>query len=124
MATQATRKARGAETQRIVANAWKLDGWAYVEPIGAGAPGRDLTGTPGVGVEIKARADLDLTGWLRQTTRNAGLDVPVLIVRPNGYGPTTVDDWPGITTHGWIRRLLRMAGYGEPYGPQDPGLTR
>ncbi|HEX8627080.1 MAG TPA: hypothetical protein VF755_02785 [Catenuloplanes sp.] len=110
---------RGAETQRIVAAAWKADGWPYAEPVGAGAPGRDMTGTPGIGAEIKARRDLDLTGWLRQTTCNARADVPVLIVRPDGYGPATVDDWPAIVPHGALRRLLRLAGYGEPLTTTD-----
>ncbi|WP_203903462.1 hypothetical protein [Virgisporangium aliadipatigenens] len=108
------RKRRGAATQRIAADAWKADGWPYAEPVGAGIPGRDLTGTPGIGIEVKARRDLDLTGWLRQAVRNADADIPVLLVRPDRYGPATVDQWPAIVPHAVLRRLLRAAGYGTP----------
>lgn len=120
MALARSRKVRGAETQRIGARYWQLGGFPHSEPIGAGAPGCDLTGTPGVGVEFKARADLDLTGWLRQTIRNAGLLVPVLVVRPNGYGPEQVGSWPFVTTHAWGLRLLREAGYGDPMPGEVP----
>ena len=115
MTTSTTRRRRGAETQRIVAETWRGDGWPYAEPVGAGAPGRDLTGTPGIAVEIKGRRDLDLTAFLRQAKSHCrDGEVPVCVVRPDGYGPATVDDWPVILPHSVLRRLLRRAGYGEP----------
>lgn len=110
----ATRKRRGADTQRVVAAAWRADGWPSAEPVGAGASGRDLTGTPGVAIEVKARAGFDPQAWLRQATRNAGADIPAVVLRPNGAGPATVDGWPVIMSHAVFRALLRAAGYGEP----------
>src|SRR5688572_15126478 len=116
MATATTRKRRGADTQRVVAEAWRADGWPYAEPVGAGAAGRDLTGTPGVAIEIKARAGFDPMAWLRQASRNAGPDIPAVVLRPNGAGPATVDDWPVIMSHGAFRALLRAAGLPGAYG--------
>lgn len=114
-ATMSTRKRRGADTQRVVAAAWQADGWPYAEPVGAGATGRDITGTPGIALEIKARAGFDPLAWLRQAIRNAkGHDIPAVVLRPNGAGPATVDEWPVIIPHKIFRALLRAAGYGDP----------
>lgn len=118
MATVTTRKRRGADTQRVVAAAWRADGWPYAEAVGSGAAGRDLTGTPGVAVEVKARAGFSPLAWLRQATRNAGPDIPAVVLRPDGAGPATVDDWPVIMSHGQFRALLRAAGYPRPYPEQ------
>lgn len=109
MATVASRRARGAQTERIVAASWQADGWPHAEVMRG--PGPDLTGTPGVAVEVKARRGLDLLAWMRQAASRPG--VPVLIVRPDGAGPATVDDWPAVVPHGVLRRLLREAGYGD-----------
>jgi hypothetical protein len=108
----ATRKRRGAETQRVVADAFKQAGWLYAEPVGAGAPGRDLTGVPGVACEIKSRRSYDPIAWLKQAVRNAGGDLPAVIHRPDGYGPATVDEWPVTLRLADFLRLLRDAGYG------------
>lgn len=111
MATVASRKQRGAQTERMVARAWEGDGWPHAEVVRG--PGRDLTGTPGVAVEIKARREWRPLEWMRQAQANAGDDIPIVVARPDGAGETTVDDWPAIVPHGVLRRLLREAGYGS-----------
>jgi hypothetical protein len=111
----ASRKRRGADTQRLVAEAWRGDGWPFAEPVGAGAPGRDITGTPGIALEVKARRGFSPQEWLRQAARNAKPgEVPAVVLRPDGFGPATVDDWAVIVPHSVFRDLLRAAGYGEP----------
>jgi hypothetical protein len=112
------RKHRGYETQRIARDALRSI-WPYCEVIGAGTPGPDLTGTPGCAVEVKARRGLDLPGWLAQTTRNAGIGLPLLVIRPDGYGPASVDLWPVVTPLAWSRYILRAAGYGNPLTADD-----
>lgn len=109
----AHRKRRGAETQRIVAEALRRDGWPFAEATGAGLQGVDITGTPGLAFEVKARRDFDPKAAMRQAIAHAS-GVPIVVVRPDGMGPTTVDDWPAILPFHVLRRLLRMAGYGEP----------
>lgn len=87
-----SRKHRGYATQRIVAERLRTM-WPHCN-VNPDNHGNDLIETPGYGVEIKARSGLDLPAWMRQAARNAGDATPLLVVRLNGQGPTTIDDWP------------------------------
>lgn len=105
---------RGRETEAVVAKWFREYGWPFAEQVGSFRPGPDLTGTPGLAVEIKARRDLQLVSWLRQASQNPGL--PMVIHRPDGMGPESVAIWP-VTFHlADATRLLRRAGYGDPEG--------
>jgi hypothetical protein len=111
------RKHRGYETQRIVADYLRTHGWPYAEPVGAGRPGSDITGIPGIDVECKARRKLDLTGTIRQQSERAGDGVvPLAIIRPDGFGPKRIDDWPVVMPLHVAVRLLREGGYGNAMG--------
>ena len=106
------RKHRGYESQRIVAAAFRDDGWIYAEPTGAGRQGTDILGVLGVDIECKARRGLDLTGSLnQQEERIAEGILPVTIIRPDGYGPARIDDWPAALKFIHLLRLLDEAGY-------------
>ena len=111
------RKDRGRATEHLVARSFAADGWPYALPTGAGASGRDITGVPGVAVEVKARTKFEPLAAMRQATANAGQDLPVVVLRCNGAGPTTIDAWPAFTTFGRMRQLLRQAGYGAAAAP-------
>lgn len=105
------RKHRGYQTQRIVAE-YLREWWPYCEPTGAGRPGSDLTGLIGIDTEIKARRDLDLTGLIRQQKQRAAEGVVCIgIVRPDGYGPASVADWPTVMRLEQAVTLLREAGH-------------
>jgi hypothetical protein len=108
------RKERGRATEHLVAEAFAADGWPHAEATGAGSPGRDIKGVLGVAVEVKARRAFAPLPALRQVIGYAGGDVPVVVMRPDGCGPATVDDWPAFLPFGVLRQLLRQAGYGEP----------
>lgn len=105
------RKHRGMRTQLLVADHLKANGWPWAESAGSGRAGVDVLGVPGVSLEVKARADLNPLGWLRQAEAQPGL--PVVVFRPNGVGETPgryvaflrLDD---------LIPLLRAAGYGDP----------
>lgn len=44
---------------------------------------------------------------MRQVKKNAkGRNVAV-VMRPDGAGPTTVDDWPAFVPFGQLRRMIR-----------------
>lgn len=114
MTTTASRKRRGRDTELAVARYLATRGWPYAEPTGAGAPGRDITGTPGLAVEVKARRGFDVQAAMRQAIRNAGQDVPLVIMRPDGAGPLTIAAWPLIIPLGHGLAVLRRAGFGTP----------
>ena len=91
------RKERGRETERLVAAYLRDHGWPYAEPVGAGRPGADITGVPGLAIEVKATKACSPRAWLLQADRNAGnFDVPAVVWRPDGMGPTSIGTWPVI----------------------------
>lgn len=104
------RKHRGYESQRIVAD-YLRTWWPYAQPTGAGRQGTDILGLIGVDVEVKARRDLDLTGTVRQQASRCGDDIPIAVIRPDGYGPARVAEWPVIMPLEVAVKLLREAGY-------------
>jgi hypothetical protein len=117
--TTSHRKARGAETQRLVAAYWAANGWPWATDAGAGRTGNDLLNTPGIKAEIKARRDMNLVAWLRQAASAPGHGLPLLVYRPDGYGPATIGDWPMTFRQEDGLILLRQAGYGDPL-PDTP----
>jgi len=107
-----SRKQRGYDSQRVVANYLKENGWPYAEPVGAGRSGSDVTGIIGVDIEVKARRNLDLTGTLKQQAARASDGVlPLAVIRPDGYGPARIGEWPCVVPLSVMVQLLRDAGY-------------
>ncbi len=107
-----SRKQRGYDSQRIVANYLREHGWPFAEPVGAGRSGSDVTGIVGVDVEVKARRNLDLTGTLRQQAERAVEGVlPLAVIRPDGFGPSRIGEWPCVVPLSVMVDLLREAGY-------------
>ena len=90
-----TRKSRGRETERLVADRLRSI-WPHAYATAPGAPGPDVNETPGYAVEVKARRGLNLPEWMRQASRHSQArgGVPLLVVRLDGQGPASVDDWP------------------------------
>lgn len=111
--TNQSRKRRGRDTEHLAARYLAANGWPYALPTGAGAAGRDITGTPGVAWEIKARTGFEPMANLRQAMSNAGDDLPMVLLRPNGVGPASIGVWPVFTTLTHAIWLLRKAGYGD-----------
>ena len=108
----ASRKARGSETQTAVARWFAQHGWPYAESAGAGRQGVDVTGMPGLSVEVKARRDYSPAAWIRQARQNPGL--PFVVHRPDGSGPATIADWPVTMPLADFTALLHAAGFGTP----------
>lgn len=119
MASQ-SRKYRGYESQKLVAQHLRVL-WPLAEPTGAGRQGNDILATPGVGIEVKAQANISLPAFIRQARKNAGNEMPVLVLRLNGQGPASLDDWPVVMTMSdWIK-LMMKAGYGSSDGNSMQG---
>jgi hypothetical protein len=85
-----TSKRRGAETQQAVADYYRLI-WPGATSAGAGASGQDILNVP-LDIEVKARADFNPTGWIRQQ-RKRGAKGGHVVLRPNGIGVESVGDW-------------------------------
>jgi hypothetical protein len=100
-----SRKSRGRASEQIVADYLRTV-FPHADRRPASLPGTDILNTPGWSVEVKARRGLDLTGWLRQAVKNSGAGVPVLVVRPDGYGPGRVDQWAAIVPLSIMRALM------------------
>lgn len=108
-----TRKSRGAETQRVVAGWYAERGWPFAESTGAGRPGIDITGMPGLAVEVKARRDFSPLTWLKQACGQRHRGLPFVVHRPDGMGPAALADWPVTMRLEDHTALLRAAGYGD-----------
>ena len=107
-----SRKHRGYATQRIVAEYLQAQGWEHALPAGAGRDGSDVTGIPNVDIEIKARTKLDLSGLMRQLSERKhtnGLGVGVL--RLNGQGEKSVEQFVAVLTLADLAYLLKASGY-------------
>ena len=108
------RKHRGMRTQQLVAE-WLADrGWPFAQSAGAGRSGADVTGTPDVCVEVKARANLDPLAWVKQAEKSADGRLPFAVVRCNGQGEADPGQWVAFLRLSDLTNLLRAAGYGDP----------
>jgi hypothetical protein len=106
------RKHRGYRSQKLVAEHFANNGWPFAESTGASRQGSDVTGVPGLAIEVKARRGLSPLAWLKQAEANEGL--PFVVFRPDGAGETTVPSWPCLIRLSDLTDLLRQAGYGSP----------
>ena len=107
-----SRKHRGYATQRIVADYFRSQGWEHALPVGAGRDGSDVTGIEGLDIEIKARTKLDLSGLMKQLSDRrveSGLGVGVL--RLNGQGEKSVEQFVAVLTLADLTYLLKASGY-------------
>jgi hypothetical protein len=105
------RKERGRETEKLLAAYWKPRGFPFAEATGAGRSGTDVTGMPGISVEVKATRACAPADWIRQAGRRPGL--PFAVWRADGLGARHIDQWPVIIRLDEFTRLLRAAGYGD-----------
>jgi hypothetical protein len=107
-----SRKHRGYATQRIVAEYLQGQGWKHALPVGAGRDGSDITGIDGLDIEIKARTKLDLSGLMRQLhDRKANKGMGVGVLRLNGQGEKSVEQYVAVLTLADLVYLLQASGY-------------
>ena len=109
------RKHRGYASQRIAADWFQRNGFPFAEPVGAGRSGSDVTGMPGIDIEVKARRGFDPTAAMRQQEdRAARGDLAFALLRMDGQGPAVIGAWPVVIRLDHFTQLLRAAGYGDP----------
>lgn len=102
-----SRKTRGRKTELLLAEYWS-DVFPQAEARASALGGTDLMHTDPFAFEAKARRGLDLLAWMRQAKKNASQgDIPTLIVRMNGQGEKSMDEWFTIMTQGDLKELVR-----------------
>lgn len=115
------RVTRGRRTESAIATYLTEHGWPYAERVPASLPGSDITGTPDIAIEAKARSDFHPRAWLAQAAKNADGRLPVAVVRCNGQGEQA-GDYLAMVTFSDLVTLLREAGYGDtPVDVPDAG---
>jgi hypothetical protein len=108
------RKERGRQTERLVAEFLRLTGIApHAEPVGASRPGDDITGAPGLHIEVKATKACTPRAWLRQITARGGDGIAFAVWRPDGMGGASIAQWPVIIELGEFADLLIDAREGD-----------
>lgn len=114
-----SRKHRGYRSQKVVAEWFRTHGWGWAESTGAGRSGSDVTGVPGLLVEVKARRGFNPLAWLRQTIAEAETHagLPFVVFRCDGQGEANVGEWGVLLTLADMTELLREAGYGSEVAP-------
>lgn len=118
-----SRKHRGYRSQAVVAEWFAARGWPYAESTGAGRSGVDVTGMPGLAIEVKARRNLNIVGFLRQAVANRK-GLPFCVVRPDGMGEKSVGAWAVLVRLDDFTTLLHDAGYGTPVVDTNDGLVK
>lgn len=92
------------KTQKNVAE--YLTRWfPCAESTGAGRSGADVTNTPGLAIEVKARSGFDPVGWLKQAKKNAGQSLAIVVSRPNGVGDNA-EDYLAILRFGDLMKVI------------------
>ena len=107
------RKHRGYATQRLLADYLKANGFPFAESTGAGRSGSDITGTPCIDWEVKARTNFDPAGTMRQLADRKTDALPIAVLRLNGQGEKAIEDWCTILPLSVLVNLLNEAGYGS-----------
>ena len=77
----------------------------------------DVSGAVGLVFEIKNHKTYKFPEWLKETEVervNAKADYGILVVKPNGVGLGSAQDWWAVMPVGAMFDLLRDAGYGNP----------
>ena len=113
MSNQA-RKHRGYKSQDILAGYLVSTGlFPYALSAGAGRTGSDVTGTPGIDWEVKARTGFNPTAALKQLKDRDEGKLGIAVLRLNGQGEKNVKDWACVMRLEDVINLLIKAGYGQ-----------
>jgi hypothetical protein len=102
-------KRKGTEAERKVVEYLQTNGFPYAERRAlAGALDKgDVTGVPGVVIEVKNHAALDLAGWLNELMRevdNAQARYGAVVAKRRGHGDPA--QWYAIMPFETLVRML------------------
>jgi hypothetical protein len=107
---------KGAAAENEVVKHLRTAGFPYAERrlTGSDDPYGDVAGIPGVVIEVKNHATLDLAGWVNQLLEElAAADADTGAVIHKRKGHTDVANWYATLPASLYFRLLCDAGYGQ-----------
>jgi hypothetical protein len=105
------RVARGRATQEMIAARLRGLGLVYAQSRPASLPGEDITGVPGLYIEVKAKERVEPMLWTRENAAKAGNSLPFVVWRGRGQGPANLDEWVVMSRWADHEQLLGEAGY-------------
>jgi len=108
-----SRKQRGYDSQRIVADYLKANGWEYALSSGAGRQGSDITGVTGIDWEVKARRSVSLIAVLKQLKERKKDGMGIGVLRLDGQGEKSIEEWCAVLRLEDLVYLLKASGYGR-----------
>lgn len=100
-----SRVTRGRQTEQLVADYLAAGPFPHAERRPASLPGSDIVNTPGYSIEVKARRAFNPKAWVKQSSEaarkmdgNGNVIIPVVVMRPDGMGEASIDEWPTFVT--------------------------
>lgn len=107
-------KNKGTAAESAVVSFLRTRGFPYAERLAlqGGKDRGDITGIPGIVVEVKNTATYTFSSWIREATvekANAGADFGVVVAKPRLIGVTRVGMWMAAMTLEEFKRLVRAA---------------
>lgn len=105
------RVSRGRASQEMIAARLRGMGLVYAASRPASLAGEDITGTPGLYIEIKATERAEPMRWTRENAAKAGDSLPFVVYRGRGQGPAALGEWVVMSRWADHERLLGEAGY-------------
>jgi len=106
-----SRKQRGYDSQKIVADYLKDNGWEYALSAGAGRQGSDITGVTGIDWEVKARRSVSLLAVLKQLKERKKDGMGIGVLRLDGQGEKSIEEWCAVLRLEDLVYLLKASGY-------------
>jgi len=106
-------KIKGTAAESAVVSFLRTRGFPHAERLALqGALDRgDITGIPGICVEVKNESEYTLAGWLKELraeVENSKADFGFVAAKPKAVGFTRVGQWYAIMNHGSWRTLLAL----------------
>jgi len=104
-------KQKGTAAESAVVSFLRTQGFPYAERLAlqGGKDRGDVTGIPGIVVEVKAENVYTLSSWLQECrveVENAKADYGFVAAKPRGVGNTRVDQWYAVTNQlPWVDLL-------------------
>lgn len=108
-------KAKGTSAESAVVSFLRTKGFPYAERLAlqGGKDRGDITGIPGICIEVKATAVYTFSSWLREAMaekENSRADFAFVAAKPRGVGGTRVGKWMAVMTMTEFARLVGAAG--------------